>query len=245
MAGAIDHIYKSPSEADSASVTQKLLQHVQKKYPCIHTILMEECFNIESTDTTTDLHSSSNEKQKLLWLLAETFEPSKTVMNKSAFEITNETFQRVIEVGPRLAFSTAWSSNCLSMCHACGIESIKRIEKSRRYFIESNEEITHEMIETLVGLVHDRMTECFYPAPLDSFEIGVTSEPVQYIQVMEQGRQALEVINNEKGLGFDDWDLDYYTNLFREKLCRNPSDVEVSTPPSPPFISYSNINLVF
>jgi hypothetical protein len=37
----------------------------------------------------------------------------------------------------------------------------------------------------------------------------------------------LEAINNEKGLGFDDWDLDYYTNLFREKLCRNPSDVEV------------------
>jgi phosphoribosylformylglycinamidine synthase len=229
MASTILHIYKSPSHADSASMTQQLLRHFQKKFSCIHTILIEECFNIECNDLTS--FHSSNDQEKLLWLLSETFQPKKTSISQSAFQITNETLQRVLEVGPRLAFSTAWSSNCLSMCQACGITSIKRIEKSRRYFLESHEEITNEMVDTFLSMAHDRMTECFYPTPLDSFEIGVAPEPVQYIQVMEQGRQALETINNEKGLGFDDWDLDYYTNLFREKLCRNPSDVEVMTQP--------------
>ena len=28
------------------------------------------------------------------------------------------------------------------------------------------------------------------------------------------------------GLGFDDWDLDFYTKMFTEQLMRNPTDVE-------------------
>jgi len=28
------------------------------------------------------------------------------------------------------------------------------------------------------------------------------------------------------GLAFDDWDLDYYTELFKNKLARNPTSVE-------------------
>jgi phosphoribosylformylglycinamidine synthase len=29
------------------------------------------------------------------------------------------------------------------------------------------------------------------------------------------------------GLAFDDWDLDYYTNLFREDMMRDPTNVEL------------------
>jgi hypothetical protein len=28
------------------------------------------------------------------------------------------------------------------------------------------------------------------------------------------------------GLGFDEWDLEFYTKMFTEQLKRNPSDVE-------------------
>ena len=28
------------------------------------------------------------------------------------------------------------------------------------------------------------------------------------------------------GLAFDDWDLDFYTSLFQEKIRRNPTSVE-------------------
>jgi len=40
---------------------------------------------------------------------------------------------RIIEVGPRMNFTTAWSSNAVSVCHACGLTKVKRIERSRRY----------------------------------------------------------------------------------------------------------------
>jgi len=45
--------------------------------------------------------------------------------------------------------------------------------------------------------------------------------------VLSQGRTALEAINAERGLGFDDWDLDSYTSAFRDKLKRDPTDVEL------------------
>jgi phosphoribosylformylglycinamidine synthase len=226
MASEILHFYKTPGDES----TLQLMKHLQERYPFISELATEDCFNVEIKNL---IKFNTEEKEKLIWILSETFQPENLQMVTS-LNCENLLKQRILEVGPRLAFSTAWSSNCLSMCQACGIETIQRIEKSRRYLITFSEEIPttllekeKELMEGLHSLLHDRMTECVYSTPLKSFENGVVAEPVQYIQVMELGRQALEAINNEKGLGFDDWDLDYYTNLFREKLCRNPSDVEV------------------
>ena len=43
----------------------------------------------------------------------------------------------------------------------------------------------------------------------------------------EEGAAALERINAEMGLAFDDWDLRYYREMFAERLGRNPTDVEL------------------
>ena len=39
----------------------------------------------------------------------------------------------IFEVGPRMSFSTAWSTNAVAVCHACGLGAIRRIERSRRF----------------------------------------------------------------------------------------------------------------
>jgi len=73
-----------------------------------------------------------------------------------------------VEVGPRMAFSTAWSSNAVSIAHACGLQDVIRIERSRRYLIKlaappSQEGDGHQTVATAFApLVHDRMTECVY-----------------------------------------------------------------------------------
>ena len=41
-----------------------------------------------------------------------------------------------------------------------------------------------------------------------------------------QGRAALEEANLQLGLAWDDWDLDFYLELFRDKLKRDPTNVE-------------------
>jgi phosphoribosylformylglycinamidine synthase len=70
------------------------------------------------------------------------------------------------------------------------------------------------------------MTEQVYPEPLNTFETGVVPKETRTIPVMSEGRAALERINEELGLSFDDKDLDYYTAMFRETLKRDPTDVE-------------------
>jgi phosphoribosylformylglycinamidine synthase len=68
-------------------------------------------------------------------------------------------------------------------------------------------------------MLHDRMTEEEYLEPIASFESGATTNPVVYVPIMKEGRAALEKINEERGLGFDEFDLDFYTNLFKVSAC--------------------------
>ena len=71
------------------------------------------------------------------------------------------------------------------------------------------------------------MTEEVYPSPLRTFLADVTPAPVYTVPLLEKGRTALEEINEELGLGFDEWDKNYYWHMFTEDLKRNPTSVEL------------------
>ena len=70
------------------------------------------------------------------------------------------------------------------------------------------------------------MTECPYPKTLETFETGIKPEPAYVVPLIEEGTSALRKINTEMGLGLDDWDIEYYYNLFVKDLKRNPTNVE-------------------
>ena len=70
---------------------------------------------------------TSEDAEKLLWLLAETYEPERLTAESSVGSKGT-----IVEVGPRLNFSTAWSANAVSICESCGISNVDRIEQSRR-----------------------------------------------------------------------------------------------------------------
>jgi phosphoribosylformylglycinamidine synthase len=215
------HLYRTP--ALSPYQTAGLLVVAQQKVsPAITAVKTEFCFNIAATEPLT-----ADETRLLRWLLAETFEPEK-FSDKSFLTLHPGPRPRVLEAGPRMNFSTAWSTNAVSVCHACGLRKVTRIERSRRYCLELAEDAAMTKIQetAFLSLVHDRMTECPYPKPLKNFETGIKPEPVRIIPLMEQGRAALEKINRGMGLGLDDWDLEYYTDLFVKDIRRNPTNVE-------------------
>ncbi len=163
---------------------------------------VEICFNIQSSEQLT-----IRELEILKWLLGETFEPE--CLDLRSFLDSKD----VIEVGPRMNFATAWSTNAVAVCHACGLTKIIRIEMSRR--CGNSDEA-----------VYDRMTECPYPKTLTSFETGIIPEPVFDVLLIEEGKSALKKLNEKMGLGLDDWDIDYYYNLFVNDIGRNPTNVE-------------------
>jgi phosphoribosylformylglycinamidine synthase len=239
------HLFRTP--AFSEAKKKDLLSAVREKVsPDIEDIDTEYCFNIDSSGAL-----SAEEMKLLTWLLSETFEPEgfsdQSFLTQNTEHRTQNTdegslgsglwaLSSVLEVGPRMNFTTAWSTNAVSVCHACGLKKIKRIERSRRFqfMFRSDTEMTEEKIDAFNSslithnsqLLYDRMTECPYPEPLRTFETGIKPEPVFDIPLMEEGKAALEKVNREMGLGLDDWDIDYYYNLFVNDIGRNPTNVE-------------------
>jgi phosphoribosylformylglycinamidine synthase len=149
----------------------------QRISPEIQDIETEFCFNIEAAGG-----QSRAELETLAWLLCETFQPEGFGL-QSSLDGDGE----VLEVGPRMNFSTAWSTNAVSICHACGLTRVRRIERSRRYLLRVGSPLNDELRAAFLAMVHDRMTETPYAEPLQSFETGLAPAPVLEIPVLEEG----------------------------------------------------------
>ncbi|XP_040269282.1 phosphoribosylformylglycinamidine synthase isoform X2 [Bufo bufo] len=179
----------------------------------------ELCYNVSWLG---DSPPTSGQTDTLRWLFSCPFDPQS--ISDTTF-LHPEPSDLLVEVGPRLNFSTAFSTNAVSICRSIGLTNIDRIECSKRYLMKFQRELEDGEKQKLTSSLYDRMTECIYPEPVRSFEISVRPEKVYEVDVMGQGRAALETANTELGLAFDSWDLDYYTALF-QRVGRNPSSVE-------------------
>jgi phosphoribosylformylglycinamidine synthase len=106
---------------------------------------------------------------------------------KSSFPNSSSNPCFVLEVGPRLNFQTAWSSNAVTIFHSCGIGSVERIERSRRlcftccmpiiililfrYYLEfsdGDKETLEQIMKQFTSAIHDRMTEMVVLCLIDS-----------------------------------------------------------------------------
>jgi len=189
-------------------MTQRFYRLIDKSF--------EYCYYIE-----TSANLSESELKMLGWLIAETFEPEK--FGRKSFFCNGD--GKMIEIGPRLNFETAFSTNAVAICHSCGLAKVNRLERSRRYLISPDTDYPE-----FINRNHDRMTECVYREPLEDFEIGIKPEEVYLIPLIKtgegeagefiysynhgQGADALRNFNIKLGLGMDEWDIDFYYNLF-------------------------------
>jgi phosphoribosylformylglycinamidine synthase len=166
------------------------------------------CFNVESN---RDLNQEEMIRLRLILaegLLVETVQVEPVLSG-----------DRVVEVGPRMNFATAWSSNMVSICLATGLNMVTRVERSRRYLVAEGENL-QEFIENN----HDRMTECHYPAPLTTFVTGVVPEAVYEVDLKSKGPDGL---NELPGISMDEWDRNLYYDYFVNQQKRNPTIVEI------------------
>ncbi len=168
----------------------------------------EYCFNIESSRPLTE-----TEQDHLQLILADGF-LADSVTTKPLL-----TGDRVVEMGPRLNFATAWSSNMVSICKATGIGCVSRVERSRRFLVDDAADL-----EEFIRDNHDRMTECFYPEALSTFETGIKPEAVYDVDMIAKGPDALLEI---PGISMDERDRNFYYEYFVKKHDRNPTIVEI------------------
>lgn len=199
-----------------------VLQTAAQLHPQL-SITSELCYNVELTGAES---LSVEQREVLLWLFRPTLQTEQ--LSDTPY-LTEGEAGTLVEIGPRLNFSTAWSTNAVSICQSAGLTNVTRVELSRRLLIQpkdgQSEKVLDGEVERLVSSLYDSMTECVYTHPISSFTVATKPQEVFEVDILEKGRAALETANDELGLAFDSWDLDYYTSLF-QRVKRNPTSVE-------------------
>lgn len=214
--------YRQPGVSESDAINK--CKSSPELSSLVLSVKTEYCYNLDC-----EVELSGDDLKKLQWLFTETYEPENCQKDHSYFldqTTPSRQFSTVVEVGPRLAFSTAWSSNCVSMCQACNVKGVRRVERTRRFKVFSARKMTSAEITVFASMFYDRMTECLYLTPLETFISNSQVKRHRAIPVLEKGPSALREINQEMGLGFEDWDIDYYYDIFANKVKRDPTDVE-------------------
>ncbi|HEY4083863.1 MAG TPA: phosphoribosylformylglycinamidine synthase [Burkholderiaceae bacterium] len=143
----------------------------------------------------------------------------------------------LVVVAPRLGTVSPWASKATDIAHNCGL-AIQRVERVTEYRVSLKsgllgglggaKSLTQAELIACAELLHDRMTESVLLAREDAAHLfdDKTAQPLEHVDVLGQGRAALEVANKTFGLALSDDEIDYLQAAF-SGLKRNPSDVEL------------------
>ena len=131
-------------------------------------------------------------------------------------------------VTPRPGTISPWSSKATDIAHNCGLQAVVRIEHGQVFAFSWAATPPANWRELLAPLLHDRMVEAVFAHWQDTAVLfaATAPKPLQQIDLLAQGRAALEQANLELGLALADDEIDYlFTHFYT--MARNPTDVEL------------------
>ncbi|SAL65557.1 phosphoribosylformylglycinamidine synthase [Caballeronia terrestris] len=142
-----------------------------------------------------------------------------------------ETFMVV----PRFGTVSPWASKATDIAHHCGLTQVRRIERGVEYtvvmksgLLGGKKTLSDEARAQVAAALHDRMTENVVPSRDHALHLfdELPAKPLQTVDILANGRGALEAANLELGLALADDEIDYLVDAFKS-LERNPTDVEL------------------
>lgn len=142
----------------------------------------------------------------------------------ASFEIRQvESDEIQVLVTPRLGTISPWSSKATDIFANCNTP-IHRLERGVLFTLKGISEISDEV----KLLLHDRMTESVFNQIEDASALFSETEPkpLNSIDILGQGKDALVKANSEFGFALSDEEVDYLTAAFT-KMGRNPHDIEL------------------
>ncbi|HLD10387.1 MAG TPA: phosphoribosylformylglycinamidine synthase, partial [Methylophilaceae bacterium] len=158
-----------------------------------------------------------------------------------------DTLQKILTYGPRMAEETPmgelflaiprpgtispWSSRATDIAHHCGLEGVQRLERGVAYYADTSDgsPLAEAEKQVLKPLIHDRMTETVFGSLADAERLYHKAEPAPFasVDILGQGKVALEQANSELGLALSVDEIDYLVKNFW-RIHRNPTDVELT-----------------
>lgn len=143
-------------------------------------------------------------------------------------DIQNKDSKLLFLVTPRAGTISPWSSKATDIAHNCGLSHIHRIERGIAYYVQVSSALTEIEKNEFTALIHDRMMESVLTSFDQADQLFKTEQPapVVTIDLLGQGRQALEQANLKLGLALASDEIEYLIENFK-KLNRNPTDIEL------------------
>ena len=128
---------------------------------------------------------------------------------------------------PRFGTTSPWSSKATDIAKVCGLNSIEKIERGVVFTLVLKDKDSAPSKEA-IEMLYDRMTEVVITDLKQAKEIFSSLEPQPFsdVDILSDGKKALETANIELGLALNNDEIDYLLEQFT-KLNRNPTDAEL------------------
>lgn len=135
---------------------------------------------------------------------------------------------QMLLVLPRPGTITPWSSKATDIAHNCGLQNVRRIERGTAWFIKAAQPLDDQAKADVAAHLHDRMMEVVVEDASSAESLFKQAEPrpLETVDILNGGREALDKANNAWGLALSSDEIDYLLENFTE-LGRNPSDAEL------------------
>jgi phosphoribosylformylglycinamidine synthase len=135
---------------------------------------------------------------------------------------------RSLCVLPRVGTISSWSSKATDIAKNCGLTAVSRIERGIEFGVMTSRPMNDDEWLAITDLLHDRMMETPQANWQNVSALFDQAEPVPMtsVDVLGQGRIALELANHTLGLALASDEIDYLCEQFTQ-LERNPNDVEL------------------
>nr|WP_154324654.1 phosphoribosylformylglycinamidine synthase [Pantoea sp. 201603H] len=134
---------------------------------------------------------------------------------------------RLLLVTPRPGTLSPWSSKATDIAHNCDLPQVRRLERGLAFYVQAPQ-LTEAQWSQLATLLHDRMMETVFSTLEQAEQLFAhhQPQPLQSVDVLGEGRLALEQANHKLGLALADDEIDYLVAAFNQ-LGRNPNDIEL------------------
>lgn len=138
----------------------------------------------------------------------------------------NEEALQII-VSPRFGTISPWASKATDIFNNCEI-AIERVERLVVYTL-IGENLPEKLPHDIEMMLYDRMTQSLFYDLAKAQHLFDDHEPapLNHVDVMGKGREALESANREFGFALSSQDIDYLMDAYVNALKRNPTDVEL------------------
>ncbi|KAG1041324.1 hypothetical protein G6F25_004079 [Rhizopus arrhizus] len=237
------------TSALSSFKSVSVLRDIQKTVPSVSSISAIHIHFVQPRTGQESTLGESFESGKILRnLLTYGYYPIDSKEYESIVSFLNTNQQQPLSttllVAPRAGTISPWSSKATNIAHLCNLyDQVERIERGTAYRIvkEDGSLLSTEEINSIVNLIHDRMTQYVSLSIPESdavFQHGAPA-PLTVVDLLnennnnpEAAREKLVHANTTLGLALANDEIDYLIDAFVGKdgqsgLQRNPTDVEL------------------